>query len=66
MILEFQGKVFMVISFNWEILQIMRLEETTFMFSVQKTWRLCVTYDGDVNSDSDCRYSYTGIPYFTS
>lgn len=66
MILEFQGKVFMVISFNWEILQIMRLEETTFMFSVQKTWRLCVTYGGDVNSDSDCRYSYTGIPYFTS
>ena len=56
----------MVISFNWEILQIMRLEETTFMFSVQKTWRLCVTYDGDVNSDSDCHYSYTGIPYFMS
>ena len=44
----------------------MQLEETTFMFSVQKTWRLCVTHDGDVNSDSDCHYSYTGIPYFMS
>ena len=34
MILEFQGKVFRVISFNWEILQIMQLEETTYWYSL--------------------------------
>ena len=32
--MEFQGKVFRVISFNWEILQIMQLEETTYWYSL--------------------------------